>query len=68
MTDKRFLHTLTGFLYLTSLMYLYSRDIVGWNLSDSLSIAGDVKAIENSKRNNVLDTPVIHSYRGVQYV
>lgn len=68
-TDITYIHTLTGFVYLTSVMDLYSRAIVGWHLSDSLSTAGVVKAIENSKRNNVLDTPVIiHSDRGVQYV
>ncbi len=66
-TDITYIHTLTGFVYLTSVMDLYSRAIVGWHLSDSLSTAGVVKAIENSKRNKVLDTPVIiHSDRGVQ--
>ncbi len=68
-TDITYIHTLTGFVYLTSVMDLYSRTIVGWHLSDSLSTSGVVKAIENSKRNNILDAPVIiHSDRGVQYV
>ena len=68
-TDITYIHTITGFVYLTSVMDLYSRAIVGWHLSDSLSTAGVIKAIENSKRNTVLDNPVIiHSDRGVQYV
>lgn len=63
-TDITYIHTLTGFVYLTSVMDLYSRAIVGWHLSDSLSTAGVVKAIENSKRNSTLDSPVIiHSDR-----
>ena len=70
-TDVTYIYTLTEFVYLTSVMDLYSRAIVGWHLSDSLSTAGVVKAIENSKRNQVLDNPIIiHSDRAVllQYI
>lgn len=68
-TDITYIHTLSGFVYLTSVMDLYSRAIVGWHLSDNLSTAGVVKAIDNAKSNSVLKNPVlIHSDRGVQYV
>ena len=38
-TDITYIHTLNGFVYLTSVMDLFSRSIVGWHLSDSLSTA-----------------------------
>jgi len=68
-TDITYIYTLSGFVYLTSIMDLYSRSIIGWHLSDSLSIAGVLSAIKKAKANRVLDQPVIiHSDRGSQYV
>lgn len=68
-TDITYVHTLTGFVYLTSVMDLYSRKIIGWQLSDSLSTEHVVKAIEKAKANRRLSQPVvIHSDRGCQYV
>ena len=68
-TDITYVHTLSGFVYLTSVMDLYSRSIVGWHLSDSLSTAGVLKAIEKAKANRKLESPIIiHSDRGCQYV
>ena len=68
-TDITYIHTLSGFVYLTSVMDLYSRAIVGWHLSDSLSTSGVLKAVENAKANRRLESPIIiHSDRGSQYV
>lgn len=68
-TDITYCYTLTGFVYLTSVMDLYSRKIIGWHLSDSLSSEGVIAAINKAKKARILDTPVIiHSDRGVQYV
>lgn len=68
-TDITYIYTLTGFVYLTSVMDLYSRAIVGWHLSDNLSTAGVLKAIDKAKANRKLESPIIiHSDRGVQYV
>lgn len=68
-TDITYIYTLSGFVYLTSIMDLYSRSIIGWHLSDSLSTAGVLSAIKKAKVNRVLDQPVIiHSDRGSQYV
>lgn len=68
-TDITYVHTLSGFVYLTSVMDLYSRSIVGWHLSDSLSTEHVVSAIEKAKINRALNKPVvIHSDRGCQYV
>ena len=66
-TDITYVHTLSGFVYLTSVMDLYSRAIVGWHLSDSLSTAGVLKAVEKAKADRRLDSPIIiHSDRGSQ--
>lgn len=68
-TDITYIYTLSGFVYLSSIMDLYSRTIVGWHLSDNLSTASVLKAVENAKRNRKIETPIIiHSDRGVQFV
>jgi putative transposase len=68
-TDITYINTLNGFVYLTCVMDLYSRAIVGWHLSNNLSTDGVIKAISKAKANRKLIQPVIiHSDRGVQYV
>ncbi len=68
-TDITYVHTLSGFVYLSSVMDLYSRKIVGWHLSDSLSTEGVLAAIRKAKSTRKIEQPVIiHSDRGVQYV
>ena len=68
-SDITYIYTLSGFVYLTSIMDLYSRAIIGWHLSDSLSTAGVLSAIKKAKANRVLEQPIImHSDRGTQYV
>ena len=68
--DITYVHTLDdGFAYLTSVMDLYSRRIVGWHLSNSLSTEAVTKAIAKAKENRKLTQPVIiHSDRGSQFV
>lgn len=66
-TDITYIYTLSGFVYLASIMDLYSRTIVGWHLTDSLSTASVLRAIEKAKSNRKLESPIIiHSDRGVQ--
>lgn len=68
-TDITYIHTLTGFAYLTSVMDLFSRKIIGWHLSDRLSTEGVLVAINKAKSTRKISTPVIiHSDRGCQYV
>lgn len=68
-TDITYIWTVSGFVYLTTVMDLFSRKIVGWHLSDTLSTKGVLVAIKKAKSNRKIDTPiVIHSDRGVQYV
>jgi len=68
-TDITYIYTISGFVYLTSVMDLFSRKIIGWHLSDSLSTDGVIVAINQAKSNRKLNQPVIiHSDRGCQYV
>ena len=48
---------------------LFSRKIIGWNVSDSLSTEHVIIAIERAKANRKHSQPVIiHSDRGCQFV
>lgn len=68
-TDITYIWTVSGFVYLTTVMDLFSRKIIGWHLSDTLSTKGVLKAIKKAKSYRKIDAPiVIHSDRGVQYV
>ena len=66
--DITYLRTENGFVYLSLLTDMYSRKIVGWSLSGSLSIEGCVSALKQALRANRLHKPLIHhSDRGIQY-
>lgn len=68
-TDITYIWTYDGFVYLTSVMDLFSRKIIAWNISDSLSVDLVVKCIKLAKQRRILCQPlIIHSDRGVQYV
>lgn len=68
-TDITYVHTLEGFIYLTSVMDLFSRKIIGWHVSDSLATEHVIKAIRKAKANRELSQPIIiHSDRGCQFV
>lgn len=68
-TDITYIWTYTGFVYLTSVMDLFSRKIIAWDLSDSLSVDSVVRCIKRAKERRNLDKPlIIHSDRGTQYV
>ena len=68
-SDITYLRTLEGFTYLSLITDLYSRKIVGWSLSKSLSIEGALSALSMALRQRKdRKTPLIHhSDRGVQY-
>ena len=68
-SDITYIHTKEGFLYLTTIMDLYDRKIIGWSLSDGMStnettLASWKMAIKN---RNVQTGLIFHSDRGVQY-
>ena len=68
-SDITYIWTFEGFVYLTSIMDLYSRKIVAWVLSDTLESKWVIKAINRAKAARNIHRPLImHSDRGIQYV
>lgn len=68
-SDITYIWTYEGFVYLTSIMDLYSRKIITWVLSDTLEAKYVVKAVEKAKsRRNVEKPLILHTDRGIQYV
>jgi len=67
-SDITYIRTINGFCYLALITDLYSRKIVGYDISDSLELAGCLRAF---KRAQKLARPAVglihHSDRGIQY-
>jgi transposase InsO family protein len=68
-SDSTYLRTRDGFMYLTIVLDLYDRNVVGWAFSDNLdvthtSIAALSMAVNNRPPEHGL---LFHSDRGVQY-
>ena len=67
-SDITYLATRTGWLYLTVIIDLFSRMVVGWALSSSLSHEMVVTALKRAIRSRRPGKGVVfHSDRGVQY-
>lgn len=67
-TDITCIWTMEGFVYLASIMDLYSRKIISWTLGETLETKWVLEAVEKAKRERCVEQPlVIHSDRGVQY-
>ena len=68
-SDITYIWTKEGFVYLTSIMDLYSRKIISWVLSDTLEAKWVVEAVNRAKKCRGRRLPkVLHSDRGIQYV
>ena len=66
--DITYLQTLDGFVYLALVTDLFSRKIVGFDVSDSLAVEGALRACKMAiKPVATSDTLIHHSDRGVQY-
>ena len=66
--DITYIRTIKGFCYLALITDLYSRKIVGYDLSDSLELTGCVRAFKKATYHNKLTQKLIHhSDRGIQY-
>jgi len=66
--DITYIRTIKGFCYLALITDLYSRKIVGYDLSDSLELNGCVRAFKKALYHNKLTQKLIHhSDRGIQY-
>lgn len=67
-TDITYIWTYEGFVYLTSVMDLFSRKIISWVLSRTLEAKWVLEAVRMAReKRNVRHPLVIHSDRGVQY-
>ena len=67
-SDITYIRTLEGFRYLSLITDLYSRRIVGYRLSNSLSIEGCLEALKKAlKEKKSSESLIHHSDRGVQY-
>jgi putative transposase len=68
-TDITYIWTIDGFVYLTSIMDLYSRKIIAWTLSNTLDVSCVLETINKAKATRSITKPlIIHSDRGSQYV
>ena len=68
-SDITYIWTFEGFVYLTSVMDLYSRKIISWVLSETLEASHVVECIEKAKQvRNVKKPLIFHCDRGCQYV
>ena len=66
--DITYLQTIEGFVYLALVTDLFSRKIVGFDVSDSLSVEGALRACKMAiKPVTQSDALIHHSDRGVQY-
>ena len=67
-SDITYIHTLEGFQYLALVTDFYSRKIMGYDLSNSLSIDGSLRALKMALRQTKEPSALIHhSDRGIQY-
>ena len=67
-SDITYIRTVTGFCYLALITDLYSRKIVGYDISDSLELTGCLRAFKQAlKIARPKNGLIHHSDRGVQY-
>ena len=68
-SDITYIWTIDGFVYLTSIMDLYSRKIIAWTLSKTLEVSCLIETINKAKARRKIEEPLIlHSDRGSQYI
>jgi transposase InsO family protein len=66
--DITYIRTLNGFCYLALITDMYSRKIVGYDLSDSLELNGCVRALKKALyQTKSIKGLIHHSDRGIQY-
>ena len=67
-SDITYIRTINGFCYLALITDMFSRKIVGYDISDSLELAGCLRALKKALRHaRPADQLVHHSDRGIQY-
>lgn len=67
-SDITYVPTLEGWLYLAVILDLFSRQVVGWAMSDRLTSDFVIKALYQAiGRRRLVSGCIVHSDRGVQY-
>lgn len=68
-SDLTYIPTLEGFSYLVTVMDLFNREIIGWDLSDSMEAKHTSKALGRALANSEgkPNELIFHSDQGVQY-
>ena len=67
-SDITYIRTVKGFCYLALITDLYSRKIVGYDISDSLELTGCLRALQKALRQARPAAGLVHhSDRGIQY-
>lgn len=68
-SDITYIQTTRGFIYLTIIMDLFDRKIIGWSMSDGMTTkATTIPAWEMAVRNRkITEDLIFHSDKGVQY-
>ena len=67
-SDITYIRTINGFCYLALITDMFSRKIVGYDISDSLELAGCLRALKNALRQARPAAGLVHhSDRGIQY-
>jgi transposase InsO family protein len=66
-SDITYIRLMGGFCYLALVTDLYSRKIVGYDLSLSLSLDGALRALQMALKTHSPEDLIHHSDRGVQY-
>ena len=66
-TDITYIRTANGFCYLALITDVFSRKIIGYDISDSLELLGALRALKKALYKTDLSELIHHSDRGVQY-
>lgn len=68
-SDITYVETERGFVYLSLITDVYSRRIMGFDLSDSLAVEGTLRALRHavSRANGCIAGLIHHSDHGIQY-
>ena len=66
-TDITYIRTVNGFCYLALVTDVFSRKIVGYDISDSLELLGSLRALKKALYKADVSELIHHSDRGVQY-